>query len=343
MPRPPPALPQGVDFAPAAQANGRKTAADPMHSRFLVYYDAIVRHGSIRRAAEVLNVAPSAINRHLNEFEETLGTPLFERLPRGVRPTAAGELLSLHIRTTLRDYSKTLSEIEQLRTGARGHLTIACIETALNDVLPDAILDFGTRFPRIELTVRGMPLLDCIKAVGSGEADMCLIFNPPPKHALFQVAGADFPLGIIAPPDHPLAQRKSRATLSDLVGEQVLLPDETITIFEQIDHVMATSALRLAPRVRSNSMAFLRAFVLRGGGLSVMTPVGIADDIRAGRLAFLPLRDPGITPQRLIAGVADASMPVAVANFSQQLKAFLPEWLATVSAPERSRNETAGI
>jgi hypothetical protein len=61
---------------------------------------------------------PSAINRHLLELEESVGAPLFDRLPRGVRLTAAGEILSLPILTTLRDYGRAISEIEQLKTGA---------------------------------------------------------------------------------------------------------------------------------------------------------------------------------------------------------------------------------
>ena len=52
----------------------------------LIYFDQAVRHGSIRRAAEELHIASSAINRQLLQLEEEMGLPLFERLPRGIRP-----------------------------------------------------------------------------------------------------------------------------------------------------------------------------------------------------------------------------------------------------------------
>ncbi len=74
-----------------------------MHARLLTYFDAIVRHGSIRKAAEAVHVAPSAINRHLLDLEAQLGLPLFERLQRGLRPTAARESLARHVRGTQRD------------------------------------------------------------------------------------------------------------------------------------------------------------------------------------------------------------------------------------------------
>ena len=61
--------------------------------RAYVYIDIVARAGSIRKAAEQLHVAPTALNRKIRETEDSLGTPLFERLPRGVRLTAAGEVL----------------------------------------------------------------------------------------------------------------------------------------------------------------------------------------------------------------------------------------------------------
>ncbi|EIM26994.1 LysR family transcriptional regulator [Microvirga lotononidis] len=299
-----------------------------MHTRLLNYFDAIVRHGSIRKAAEAVNVAPSAINRHLLELEGLVGAPLFDRLPRGLRLTAAGEILSLHIRTTLRDYGRAISEIEQLKTGTRGQVTITCIESALADILPDAVRAFADRFPRIEIRIIGSPADEAVRLVSEGQADVCMIFNPPPRLPLIQVAATEFPLGIVAAPDHPLASLKS-ATLTDLVGHQLILPDESITIHQQINNVLASSALRLKPRIVCNSITFMSSYVEAGGAVTVMTPVGIANKLKSGQLVFKPLRDRGIPAQRLIAGVPDASLPIAAANFCQHLRTFLPTWHIT--------------
>ncbi|TWB13433.1 regulatory helix-turn-helix LysR family protein [Rhizobium sp. ERR 1071] len=64
-----------------------------LFSRFAHYLDEIANHGSIRKAAERLNVSASAINKQLISAEEEFGVALFERLPRGMRLTSAGELL----------------------------------------------------------------------------------------------------------------------------------------------------------------------------------------------------------------------------------------------------------
>ena len=68
------------------------------HLRFLKYFDETARAGSIRQAAERLHVAPSAVNRRIKDLEAELGVPLFERLPRGMRLTAAGELFVQYVR-----------------------------------------------------------------------------------------------------------------------------------------------------------------------------------------------------------------------------------------------------
>ena len=77
-----------------------------LHSRKLLYINEIVRCGSIRKAAARLNVASSAVNRQILAFEEELGAPIFERLPKGLRLTAAGELCVEHIRDVLKNYER---------------------------------------------------------------------------------------------------------------------------------------------------------------------------------------------------------------------------------------------
>lgn len=300
-----------------------------MHSRLLTYFEAIARHGSIRKAAEALNVAPSAVNRHLLELEVLMGTPLFDRLPRGVRLNAAGEILVHHARATLRDFRRAQSEIEQLRTGMRGRLSVVSIESALTDILPEAVRLFTERFPRIEIEVAGRPYDEAVQAVSDGGADVAILFNTPPHLPLVNVAAADFPLGIIVAPDHPLAGKKT-AVLSDLVGHQIIMPDPSITIYGQVEHVLASSALRLKPQITSNSMAFMTNYVELGGAAGLATPVGIGRKLRAGTLRFIPLQDRGIPVQRLVGAVPDSAMPVAVANFCQHLKAFLPSWYLTL-------------
>jgi len=86
-----------------------------LHGRMLRYLDVVARVGTIRKAAAQLHIASSAINRQIIALEEELGEPLFERMPRRMRLTAAGEVLIQHVRETLRAHEQTMQQIEAMK------------------------------------------------------------------------------------------------------------------------------------------------------------------------------------------------------------------------------------
>ena len=117
------------------------------HLRFLRSVDDVARAGSIRQAAERLHVAPSAVNRRLLDIEEELGTTIFERLPRGMRLTPAGELFLHYIRSREADLDQVRSEIEDLRGIRRGDVRLLASQ-ALAPVFRRASVITSRRWPR---------------------------------------------------------------------------------------------------------------------------------------------------------------------------------------------------
>ncbi len=85
------------------------------HLRILRYVDEVARTGSIRKAADQLNVTASAVNRRIMDLEEELGTPLFERRARGVRLTSAGEIFVHYLRSQHGEVERMKSQIEDLK------------------------------------------------------------------------------------------------------------------------------------------------------------------------------------------------------------------------------------
>jgi molybdenum-dependent DNA-binding transcriptional regulator ModE len=86
----------------------RKKGAAMLHGRMLRYVDEVARSGSIRKAAIRLNVSASSINRQILSLEAELETPIFERMPSGLRLTATGEILIAHVRETMREHQGRL-------------------------------------------------------------------------------------------------------------------------------------------------------------------------------------------------------------------------------------------
>ena len=96
------------------------------HLKDFLFIEAVIRAGSIRKAAEDMNITASALNRRINRFEEDFGYEIFERLPRGVRLNPAGELMLHHIRAQRSDFLRLQSQVADLSGVRRGHVSIAC-------------------------------------------------------------------------------------------------------------------------------------------------------------------------------------------------------------------------
>src|SRR5579871_6090118 len=121
--------------------------------RVWLYIDAVARHGSIRKAAEALHIASSALNRRILDVELELGTSLFERLARGVRLTAAGEMYVGYVRRSLSELALVGSRIEQLRGLVRGRVRVAATESMAGELVPSAVARFQRAHPGVRFQV----------------------------------------------------------------------------------------------------------------------------------------------------------------------------------------------
>ena len=132
-----------------------------MHAAVLRYFDHVARHGSIRKAADALSVASSAVNRQILRLEDEMGVALFERGRSGVRPTAAGELLLRHVRETQNEYQRTRAEIASLGGTVSGDVRIISLESLLVRFLPQVVDEMSAKHPKVSFTVlaAALPLI----------------------------------------------------------------------------------------------------------------------------------------------------------------------------------------
>ncbi len=102
----------------------------------LRYFHEVAQCGSLTEASARLHVAASAISRQIAALEGLLGTPLFERHPRGMVLNAAGEILADHVRRAGLDAERALGEIEALQGLRSGRVRIASSDAFANEFLP---------------------------------------------------------------------------------------------------------------------------------------------------------------------------------------------------------------
>lgn len=261
-----------------------------LHSRLLRYIDEVARSGSIRAAGERLHVAPSAINKHVLQLEEEIGEPLFERLPRGLRPTPAGEILLAHVRRTLQEYRQVEAEIRDLQTLQSGEAIIATMTGLASGIVAASAVNFYAHHPQIQLSIRIMPAHDILAAMLDGEADLGLGFNLPPSPQLETLWEMDTSLGAVLSPQHALAGMEA-IPLAHCAAYPLIFADRSMLIHGIIADTFAQAGLSVEPAFRTNSIETMKRLAAASEGIAFLSKFDIAEEYHAGQLVYRPIRD----------------------------------------------------
>jgi DNA-binding transcriptional LysR family regulator len=143
-------------------------------SRFSQYFVEVARTGSLRKAAETLHVSASAINRQILLAEQTMETPLFERLPTGLKLTSAGEMLFDDIKRWRKEFIRTRERFDEMQGLRRGHVSISIIAALSEGMVAQLIADVGKEFPYLTFNIRIEESRNISEHVSSSEVDFGL-------------------------------------------------------------------------------------------------------------------------------------------------------------------------
>lgn len=269
-----------------------------MHAKVLRYFAAVVRAGSIRKAAEQLHVVPTAVSRQILVLEEELGTPLFERVRGTLKLTPVGEIVLEHARTTLRAFDEVRERIAAVRGLQQGEVTLATTAGLASAFLPALVQRVRAGHPGLRLQVLDAPVSEVLRSVQAGDADLGLAYDVPDSAGLRVLSESDWPIGAVLPPGHALA-RQPQVALADCLDHPLILPAPALSLRALLDGAFALGAVRVAPAVESTSTALMRELVQRGVGIALLNRLDVEQDCRSGTLAFVPLRDALPRPQTL--------------------------------------------
>lgn len=256
-----------------------------LQSTSLYYFDAVRRERSIRAASRQLNVAASAINRQILSLESEIEAPLFDRLPSGMRLTAAGELLARHVMNVLRDAERFRFEIGALRGLHRGHVEILSLEGLCHHLIPATIGMMEKRYSGVTVGVGILGSEYIPTAIAEGEAHLGLAFQMPKRADLRQLVSIRVPLGIVVPARSKIADR-GWITLKDLNNEKIILPKANFANRDQLRQ----AGLEGQAQYECGSIELMKQLVLRGLGVVLMTRIGFESEIQNGQLIHVPIQ-----------------------------------------------------
>jgi DNA-binding transcriptional LysR family regulator len=293
-----------------------------LHSKLVQYIDQIARCGSIRKAAEHLNVSSSSINRQIIAYEETLGQMIFERLPRGVRLTAAGEMLVEHIRCTLKEHDKLLGRFGDMRGLRRTRVSVVTLEALTVDVIAHVANRFLQRYPFTKVQVDSVPADQIASSVIEGRALLGLGFDLEAKPNTRQLCRVPCSLGVVLSPQHPLA-KNVMLRLSDCIGHAFALPSHPLNLRTILERMLAAAKISLHPVVETNSINLLKSLASMSNVATFLTRADVEMERLNGTLVFIPLIGGRAEFQALtLIQRESAPLPPAVALFAEELAAF---------------------
>jgi DNA-binding transcriptional LysR family regulator len=265
----------------------------------LRYFLEAARLGSIRRAAETLYVAPSAVSRQIALLEQRFGMPLFERHAAGVRLTAAGETFAKQARATVRDFDRLQSEIDDFQKLRRGTVRIFSVEATVASVVYRAIAEFARECPGITYDVQVTGGIRAIAALAAEECDIAISFEPPPHRDVEEVQSLRDPIVAIMHPSHPLASL-TKVTLQDLSKHPIATLDETHATRTLMDRALALEGLSLRTVLTVNQIGLAAAFARSNKAMTFAPSHVVGTDVEEGLLKTALIDFPTLRATRFV-------------------------------------------
>ncbi len=208
----------------------------------LEYFVAAIKHGSISRAAAVLNLAQPSVSRQISLLEEELGQRLMDRTGRGVTPTKAGEMLLSHARVMLSSASQALSDLKEMHAEPVGNVVVGLPNRVATHLAAPLIREFRNRLPYALLSVVEGLSLSLRDGMIAGRIDLGLMFDPAPTPLLSYEPLMRESMMLVAPKSYKLPELVSLAALSDF---PLVLPGTHNPIRNLVDAALVPRKIKL--------------------------------------------------------------------------------------------------
>jgi DNA-binding transcriptional LysR family regulator len=255
----------------------------------LTAFLAVLRGGSVTSAADELVVTQPSVSAAIAALGRELGSPLFERAGRGIRPTLAGAAFAPYALDVigLLDQGRQAAR-EAGDVAARG-LTIGAVTTAAESFVPPLMRTFSQAHPDIELALRVGNRQDVLERIVDHSVDVAISGRPPSGARVVAEPVLDNEIVCITAPDDPAASAGPLDAI-DLTGRTWLLREPgsgTRALNEEF--LMAADLVSRTLTLGSNGA--IKQAARAGLGVALLSRAAVEVELASGLLAELPLRD----------------------------------------------------
>lgn len=257
----------------------------------LKIFVTVAECGNLTRAAEREHLAVSAISKRIGELEALVRTPLLQRYHRGIGLTPAGQALLHHARQLLQAVDRMDAELAEFADGAKGHVRVHAVASALIQFLPEQIETFLTRYPGIRISLEERTGKAVVLAVADGSADLGLVANHTPLHGLTASPYRSDRLMIGVPIGHPLARRKS-VRFAETLDYAFVGPHADSSLAALMAEGARACGKTIEQRVQASSFEAMCRLVETRLGITMLPEGVLMRPAAEGRLRMIGLQEP---------------------------------------------------
>ncbi|MEU0372917.1 LysR family transcriptional regulator [Streptomyces sp. NPDC006283] len=238
---------------------------------------AVVTSGSVTAAAAHLGYTPSAVSQQVAALEKEAGIALLERVGRGVRPTAAGRLLTERTAVISQNIAEAETALADLRAGRTGRLTISYFTSVGPTLVAPALARLRREHPDVQTDLRLIDPEEPLAGVEQGDADLAIVVRPrnAGRQGIHLVHLLDDAYVAALPAGHPLAAQRV-LDLADLAGEPWIGSEPPGPCLDVMLEACAAAGFSPNFVARSEDYATALGFVAAGLGVGLVPRLGAA-------------------------------------------------------------------
>jgi len=259
-----------------------------MHIETFQVFCDLVETTSFSEAAERNGISQSAVSQQVRALEEKFDVTLVERGRRNFAVTPEGEAFLRAARTILDAYHGIEQELGAMRDVVAGPLTIATVYSIGFHELPPYIEEFRRRFPDVDLQVHYRRSNQVYADVSGNPADLGLVAYPQEKKGVEIEPAWRERLGVICPPGHALARRKS-VDLAALDGQRFISFEPDLPTRKAIDGMFTQAGIEVKEVVEFDNIETVKRGVLIENAISIVPSESVKSEVESGTLVQVPI------------------------------------------------------
>ncbi|MCC6621090.1 MAG: LysR family transcriptional regulator [Deltaproteobacteria bacterium] len=289
-----------------------------MNLNHLRYFYEVARAGNMRRAATRIGISQPALSKQIQALEDTIGLQLFYRTPKGLQPTADGEVAYQHCEKIFGHLRDLEMSLEARRKGSAGRLTIGVITSISTHILPGYVRRYRESYDKVRIKIVTVKSRAVLRALEEHKVDIGLVAEQPPGEQFVWRPFAKTPLVIVAAPSSALATSAKDGPVAaeqlhkaDMVAFDPPAPTRRVT-----DRYLAARGLE--PRIMAEcpSIDTIKELVAERVGFAVLPQHCIEAEVTHGRLVQVPVADWSLERTLYLVHLAGPPLPPTVRHFA---------------------------